>query len=89
MAAQVPSPPGSRQENAEQREARLSARRPRRVFIARAWYARTRIRIRIFFPSAKLRKKKILEQRNVINECDLQQAEDQKVLGCPLKQDGV
>ncbi len=37
MADQVPGPPGRRHETAEleQREARLSARRPRRVFIAR------------------------------------------------------
>ncbi len=41
MAAQVPGPPGRRHETAEQREARLSAQRPRRVFVAR--YARTHI----------------------------------------------
>ncbi len=41
MAAQVPGPPGRRHETAEQREARLSARR--RVFIVRAHGTRVRI----------------------------------------------
>ncbi len=66
MAAQVPGPPGRRHETAEQRETRLSARRPRRVLIFIARYG-TRVRVRIHSTAYRYRSRRLAPHCAICN----------------------